>query len=556
MGYYWLLHDNTPPPAGLAQRFNPRFVPDSSKSLGNVRFYFRSLIVAAIVAITMLWATPRLTPSSDLLTYAVARLQARLVGGHYDIARRDDTTVVLIDDASLDPQKGAWPVPYRTHARWLRNIGLIHKPRAIFLDITFGRERDDPTLPELVSSMCELRDAGVPVFLAALPGEDGKLQLRRGLDNPAGEAPCFTMVDVRYTPSKVDRLIWSYPLWSADGGARSAALAMAQEAAGIAISRTDDAMALTWGVNNLDLRRFTPECRLARGGYAELLPSHVRSLLGDAEADMPICPYTRTLTLSELRAQDADQARLADMLSGRYVMIGAALSGFNDTVLSPVHDVIPGVFMHAMALDNLLTYQDRYKRAVEWEIWPPNILWLLGIPVIMAAHFLHWLATWLTQRLRGRHTWARKWLVSPTQWRFASGPAAAPPAPLQALGSADDLGSRLRLLRRAASDRASCGWLARAAAEKLAVALALALRKAAAIVLSTLVVMYIVLLAQEFVHVGTLPIVDLAVMALAAQWLGWTNHVTRFLGGAPKAAPAADSPSEQQKANSPTPRKE
>ena len=90
-----------------------RPVTDSSPPSGNVRFYFRSLIVAALVAITMLWATPRLTPSSDLLTYAIARLQARLVGGYYSPAHRNDTTVVLIDDDSLDPQKGAWPVPYQ-----------------------------------------------------------------------------------------------------------------------------------------------------------------------------------------------------------------------------------------------------------------------------------------------------------------------------------------------------------------------------------------------------------------------------------------------------------
>ncbi|WZB75577.1 CHASE2 domain-containing protein [Achromobacter insuavis] len=154
--------------------------------------------------------------------------------------------MVLIDDDSLDPQKGAWPVPYRTHARWLRNIGLIHKPRAIFLDITFGRERDDPTLPELVSALCELRDAGVPVFLAALPGDDGGLRLRDGLATPPGEPPCFTMVDVRYAASKVDRLVWSYPLWS-EGGTRSAALAMAQDAAGIPLTRGGEAMALTWG---------------------------------------------------------------------------------------------------------------------------------------------------------------------------------------------------------------------------------------------------------------------------------------------------------------------
>lgn len=534
-----------------------RPVTDSSPPSGNVRFYFRSLIVAALVAITMLWATPRLTPSSDLLTYAIARLQARLVGGYYNPAHRNDTTVVLIDDDSLDPQKGAWPVPYRTHARWLRNIGLIHKPRAIFLDITFGRERDDPTLPELVSALCELRDAGVPVFLAALPGDDGGLRLRDGLATPAGEPPCFTMVDVRYAASKVDRLVWSYPLWS-EGDTRSAALAMAQDAAGIPLTRGGEAMALTWGVDNLDQRRFSPDCRRARGGYPEMLPGYVRRLLNGPEADKPICPYTRTLTLSELRAADADQARLQDLLTGRYVMIGAALSGFNDTVLSPVHDVIPGVFMHAMALDNLLTYRDHYKRALEWEIWPPNVLWLLGIPIVMAAHFLHWLAQWLVLRLRGLTPWTRRWLVPPQQWRFSAAPLADGadpplqlPAPLHALGAAHGPLARARLLRSVFADRASRRWLSLKAAEKLVIVIALTLRKAATILLSSMVVMYIVLVAQEWVDVGTLPIVDLAVMALAAHWLGWTDTVTKFLGGKPKADATTPPPAPPQSSAKP-----
>ncbi|MDH3064438.1 CHASE2 domain-containing protein [Achromobacter insolitus] len=514
----------------------PRFVADANHSSEKVELsYGRSLIVAAIVAIVMLWATPRLTPSSDLLTYAAARLQARLVGGHYDIAHRNDTTVVLIDDDSLDQQKGAWPVPYRTHARWLRNIGLIHKPKAIFLDITFGRERDDPTLPELTAALCELRDADIPVFLAALPDIVGDLRLRSGLESPAGEAPCFTMVDVRYTPSKVDRLVWSYPLWTGEH-ARSAALAIAQDAAGVSIARTDEAMALTWGVDNLDQRRFSMECRQARGGYMEMLPSYLRSLLGDPDAAQPICPYTRALTLSELRAPDADSTRLADMLTGRYVMIGAALSGFNDTVLSPVHDSIPGVFMHAMALDNLLTYQNDYKRALEWEIWPPNVLWLLGIPVVMLAHFLHWLAQWL----RGNTRWSGRLLSPPSDWRlFSDAPSLPLPPSADAEGGWKAKAARLSALLR---DRAARLWLARWLGSKLCIAALLLLRKAAAIVLSSLIVLYIVLLAQRWLNVGTLPIVDLAIMALAAHWLGWTNRATAFLFGKPDAGPAPASP--------------
>jgi hypothetical protein len=525
-------------------------VTDAPKPTEKAELYFRSLIVAAIVAITMLWATPRLTPSSDLLTYAVARLQARLVGGHYDATRRDDTTVVLIDDASLDPQKGTWPVTYQSYARWLRNIGLIYKPRAIFLDITLGREREDSTLPELVAALCALRDAGVPTFLAALPDDAGRLRLRSGLINPEGEPPCFTLVDVRYTASKVDRLVWSYPLWSA-GDERSAALAIAQDAAGIAIARSPDAMALTWGVDNADQRRFSPQCRQARGGYVEMLPTYVRKLLGDADAGMPVCPYTRALTLSDLRPSDADQARLDDLLTGRYVMIGAALSGFNDTVLSPVHDAIPGVFMHAMALDNLLTYGDRYKRAVEWEIWPPNILWLLGIPVIVIAHLLHWLTHWMAEWLRTRSRHARALLTPPTQWRFPSSSLPVPES-LQALDAAQGWLSRLRRLAALRRDGAACAWLVRRALEMLLVVLALILRKAAAIVFSSLAVLYIVLLAQKYANVGTLPVVDLAVMALAAQWLGWTNRVTRFIAGEPPkdaqqpAPPASPSPDQSR----------
>ncbi|KAJ8138924.1 hypothetical protein OY671_007863, partial [Metschnikowia pulcherrima] len=222
-----------------------RPVTDSSPPSGNGKFYFRSLIVAASVAITMLWATPRSTPSSDSSTYAIVRSQARSVGGYYSPAHRNDTTVVSIDDDSLDPQKGAWPVPYRTHARWSRNIGSIHKPRAIFLDITFGRERDDPTLPESVSASCESRDAGVPVFSAASPGDDGGSRSRAGSATPAGQPPCFTSVDVCYSASQVDRSVWSYPLWS-DGATPSAASAMTQDVAGIASPKGEEAMASTW----------------------------------------------------------------------------------------------------------------------------------------------------------------------------------------------------------------------------------------------------------------------------------------------------------------------
>ena len=41
--------------------------------------------------------------------------------------------------------------------------------------------------------------------------------------------------------------------------------------------------------------------------------------------------------------------------------------------------------------------------------------------------------------------------------------------------------------------------------------------------------MLLVVAMQTVSDVGTLPIVDLVVMALVAEWLGWTALVSRFL---------------------------
>lgn len=489
--------------------------------------YGRSLVVAVVVAFVMLWATPLVAPSSDLLTYATARAQSRLMGGYYPAARHDDVTVLLIDDDSVERVGRGWPVPYGSHARWLSNLGSLYQPRAIFLDITFGQERQDDTLPALRRALCRLRDAGVPVFLAALAGEDGQLHLRPGLETPPGEPPCFTMVDVRYRASKVDRMVWSYPLWT-EPGVRSAALAVAQDAAGIRFPPNQDTMALTWGVDNVDQSRYAEWCRQSRGGFIELLPGALRGLiLGEKNPSLPICPYSHVLTMSELlNAAPEDEERLQRMLHGRYVMIGAAISGYNDVILSPVHEMIPGVFMHAMALDNLLTYGKNYKRALDWSIWPPNALWLLGLPVVMLAHFLHW----AIQTSRARYHWCEKLFTPLSQWHQIPRPERRPAA---LRGRAYRHWHRQVVLARRRA-RAILKRPARLVVFKVAAAFDFVIRKVLEILISGSIVLGIVLLAQTFFNIGTLPVVDLATMALAAQWLGWTNKFTAFLFRKPR----------------------
>ena len=53
--------------------------------------------------------------------------------------------------------------------------------------------------------------------------------------------------------------------------------------------------------------------------------------------------------------------------------------------------------------------------------------------------------------------------------------------------------------------------------------------KAISIAWTSTIIMLLVLGVQKVSDVGTLPIVDLVVMALVAEWLGWTSWVARFM---------------------------
>jgi len=74
-----------------------------------------------LIAFAMLWLIPKLLPGSDVMTHLTARIQAGMVGGFYPARHHDDVTVLLIDDTVLSKLEKGWPVPYATHARWLKN---------------------------------------------------------------------------------------------------------------------------------------------------------------------------------------------------------------------------------------------------------------------------------------------------------------------------------------------------------------------------------------------------------------------------------------------------
>lgn len=357
-----------------------------------------------------------------VLTRFMARAQAPLTGqfAYPKTAARDQITVVLYDQQFLQDNGSAWPLTYQEHADALLRLAAnpAARPRAILLDITFGQQRDDPTITLLDQALCTLKnDYKVPVFLAALPSPvDGRLRVRDGLgsSSAADGTACFTLVGVDYVPDQLDGVAWTYALtryrtetgW-ADGppgdgrqpSYRSAAMTMAQDAAGLSLGKETAPMALVWGHNSaaqgqspLSLK----DCRVGQRRWSNLVPGFLRDPFGMAAPEPALCPYHRTLSMAQLG--ELAEEDLAPLLKDRYVMVGANVPGYNDFANSPVHGILPGIHMHAMALDNLLTYGDQYKLSVEWSLSPPRALLAPGLLAVGTVFLIHALWGWARRR--------------------------------------------------------------------------------------------------------------------------------------------------------------
>ncbi|MBV6273849.1 CHASE2 domain-containing protein [Alcaligenaceae bacterium CGII-47] len=468
-----------------------------------------SFLVLCLASFVMLWVGDQFNAQGAAVTRYLARVQAPLTAGFYPTDSRQRITVITYDDEFLQRIHGAWPISYAEHAVWLERLVADPeaRPKAIFLDITFGQERDDVGVEELRDALCHIHSQGIPVFLAALASRvDGVLYVRPGLQAKTREGiPCFTLVGVRHVVDPVDGMTWSYPLTSyAAAGAwhsgpapalrmpnyRSAAMAIAQDAAGIDLGEEREPMSLIWGARSQPPSHSSQgpgACQPVSSVYRQLSIDLWRQVVG-ARSSSPICPFHSTLSMAQIG--DMDEAELAPYLTGTYLMIGAAVDGQNDFAMSPVQGRLPGVFVHAMALDNFLVYQDSYKRHSSWSLPPSSDLFVAGL-LAMAAVF-------------GVHIAFKR-----TVHRAAS-----------------------RFLRTHCSQRACWFWWdTRTGAPLWQRVLWLPLRLllwALRLSFQIIAAMLLIVVLQKFFRIGMLPVVDLIGMTVLAEGLGYQDKIRTF----------------------------
>lgn len=95
------------------------------------------------------------------------------------------------------------------------------------------------------------------------------------------------------------------------------------------------------------------------------------------------CPPILTLTGEDLFRDATFIERNGDPLKelkGRFVLVGTRLGGLNDQVYSPLHGYLPGVYKHAMALENLIMDGAGYRTIPK--PWVLNVIVLLIYAVI------------------------------------------------------------------------------------------------------------------------------------------------------------------------------
>ncbi|MGH8353851.1 MAG: CHASE2 domain-containing protein [Pseudomonas sp.] len=315
----------------------------------------------------------------------------RMLAPFYPESARSDVVVVLIDDQALAALHTSWPLRYAEQARFLHQL-VGYRPRAIFVDLLYTQRRQDGgPLDGFRRVLADAREQGVPLILADYLDPTGQSQLLPELDRVADTAP----------------INWSgvgerYPLLIAgqQGPRPTPALRLYQAHCRVAGCTAEPPafqapQLVRWGYwSDPAMVRYLNLAGCGVRGERSALAQAARLLLADSMRSQQDpdrlgrpqpCPYTRTLYLNQLR-----DPRVAEVLRDKLVLLGAQIRGIPDQVQSPVQGLLPGVYWHAMALDNLLVQGPHYWRDAP-DLWGDfSCSDLLELLLVLAAGVIAW----------------------------------------------------------------------------------------------------------------------------------------------------------------------
>ncbi len=373
-------------------------------------------------------------PVQEIAKRMTTRIYAPLLTLNYSTQGRDTITIMTLDDVDLQSYGLSWPVPLDYYQRLIDRV-VTFQPRAIFIDVLFLDNRDNRLIDKLRQSACKASDAGVPVFLATMARPDGILAVTKpgvlpasnveealfNALNSAGQ-PCVIPTLATIAPDKLDQSQWQYPLErNAENKRSSVALAMFCHFNMDQCPRdVGEPQALIWGTRAAPTNEQTMISRNAEGGVSPICRSqwHMSEVVPGVSLletlithrpPLPLCPYHQVIPVRAFQYLDSPASgygfsatEMKTALNGKMVMVGADLAASGDNVVSPFHGRLPGVHVHAMALDNLIETRGRYVEDGEFGAhhgWNTRTNWFTLLAIISTATTL---SCWSLIRRRPR----------------------------------------------------------------------------------------------------------------------------------------------------------
>jgi hypothetical protein len=384
---------------------------------------------------------------------------------HYRDSGQDRVTTVVLDDLSAEYVHGSYPIPLGDHGRVLRRI-LCEGPAVVFIDVNFRYLRDGTDgIDRLYEALryrkqdgvCrplpveELKKPGVTkVLLGYVHSETSSCSpFARDLDPRCEDAIALSRLAQVATPVDASDTTGAgtYKLLSAKPGEpprRSPALQIFDAYCAFDAETRSWCRAIglpaavevvvRWGfyISETTRRYFKTDSCGGRLGRPEsftermadgrkLLLSYIFSAIDTRDPEavrLQRCTYATELPAQLLLIAPNDDPRIAAALAGRAVIYGIHITGIPDEIRSPVHGTLPGLHVHAMVVDNLLTLGSRIERMPPEIVWTMTWLQLLEAAIVLVARSVKDALRYIEARdcARGRLIPERRQVLQ--QWRW------------------------------------------------------------------------------------------------------------------------------------------
>ncbi|HJW41647.1 MAG TPA: CHASE2 domain-containing protein [Rhizomicrobium sp.] len=357
---------------------------------------------------------------SDLTQRYTQDISNLLVTGPYlyPTTGRDQVTVALVDEETLHMMQMPWPWTYGMHARAL-NALLAYKPKAVIVDFLFIDMRPDPSISDLADAIRRYQRARIPIYF------EGGSKLSYG-EAPVRPEIAATGVPILSPDTEIyDGVVRQYPTSGACFGRRAAAngkcLSLALQAYNDLypehpLEPMQGEMELVWGTRTAPFNeKFSAQPCNADASFG----MRIYRAFFDKQTAMGRCPYNAEVPMQAVMTDDGSDRDLAKLIPGHVVFYGGGLEGAQDKSFSPVNGLQPGVFVHAMALDNLITFEGRPEQnvmtvaGITMSNNPAQVLAI--IPIILILAFMH------MRRLRRRRTAAHREHSAVVEWFLDKG---------------------------------------------------------------------------------------------------------------------------------------